>query len=29
MITDVPGYTWGLTALLAEAGVKYFSMAPT
>ena len=28
MITDVPGYTWGLTAVLADAGVKYISMAP-
>ncbi len=28
MITDVPGYTWGLISLLGEAGVKYFSMGP-
>jgi alpha-mannosidase len=28
MITDVPGYTWGLTTVLARAGVKYFSIGP-
>jgi len=28
MITDVPGYTWGLTTVLGEAGVKYLSMGP-
>jgi alpha-mannosidase len=28
MITDVPGYTWGLISLLGQAGVKYFSMGP-
>jgi hypothetical protein len=28
MITDVPGYTWGLTTVLAQAGVKYFSIGP-
>jgi len=28
MISDVPGYTWGLTTVLAEAGVKYFSIGP-
>ena len=28
MITDVPGYTWGLISLLGQTGVKYFSMGP-
>jgi alpha-mannosidase len=28
MITDVPGYTWGLISLLGQSGVKYFSMGP-
>jgi hypothetical protein len=28
MITDVPGYTWGLTSVLAAAGVKYWSIGP-
>jgi hypothetical protein len=28
MISDVPGYTWGLMTVLAEAGVKYFSVGP-
>ena len=28
MITDVPGYTWGLISVLGEAGVKYMSMGP-
>ena len=28
MITDVPGYTWGLTDALADTGVKSLSMAP-
>ncbi len=28
MITDVPGYTWGLTRVLCDAGVRYWSMAP-
>ena len=26
MISDVPGYTWGLTSALAAAGVKYLSI---
>ena len=25
MISDVPGYTWGIVPALAQAGVKYFS----
>jgi len=28
MITDVPGYTWGITSVLGQAGVKYFHMGP-
>ncbi len=28
MISDVPGYTWGLVPVLAQAGVKYFSIGP-
>lgn len=28
MISDVPGYTWGLIPVLAKAGVRYFSMGP-
>ena len=26
MISDIPGYTWGLVPVLAQAGVKYFSV---
>ena len=28
MITDVPGYTWGLVPALAQSGVKYLSIGP-
>ena len=28
MITDVPGYTWGITSALAQTGIKYFSIGP-
>ncbi|HID77214.1 MAG TPA: hypothetical protein EYP56_14620 [Planctomycetaceae bacterium] len=28
MITDVPGYTWGITTVLSAAGVRYFSIGP-
>ncbi|MBN2313425.1 MAG: hypothetical protein JXM79_05810 [Sedimentisphaerales bacterium] len=28
MITDVPGYTWGIVPILAQSGVKYFSVGP-
>lgn len=28
MISDVPGYTWGTIAAMANAGIKYFSVAP-
>jgi len=28
MITDVPGYTWGIVPALAHTGVKYFSIGP-
>jgi hypothetical protein len=28
MISDVPGYTWGIIPALAHSGVKYFSVGP-
>jgi hypothetical protein len=28
MISDVPGYTWGTIAAMAQAGIRYFSAAP-
>jgi hypothetical protein len=28
MISDVPGYTWGIVTAMAQAGIKYFSVAP-
>ncbi|MCX8156298.1 MAG: hypothetical protein N3J91_07625 [Verrucomicrobiae bacterium] len=28
MISDVPGYTWGLVPAMNHAGIKYFSTAP-
>lgn len=28
MISDVPGYTWGLVPVLNAAGVRYFSVGP-
>lgn len=28
MISDVPGYTWGIVPVLAQAGVRYFSAGP-
>lgn len=28
MISDVPGYTWGVVSAMAEAGVKYWSIGP-
>lgn len=28
MITDVPGYTWGIVPVLAGAGVRYFELGP-
>ncbi|MHB8865643.1 MAG: polysaccharide lyase family protein [Pirellulaceae bacterium] len=28
MITDVPGYTWGMVPSFAHSGVKYFSIGP-
>jgi len=28
MITDVPGYTWGIVPVMAQSGVKYFSVGP-
>jgi hypothetical protein len=28
IICDVPGYTWGIVPMFAQAGVKYFAMGP-
>jgi alpha-mannosidase len=28
MISDVPGYTWGVVPAMAQAGVKYWSIGP-
>ena len=28
MITDVPGYTWGMVPAFAHSGIKYFSIGP-
>ena len=28
MISDVPGYTWGLASVFGQVGVKYFSIGP-
>ncbi len=28
MISDVPGYTWGIVSAMNQAGVKYFSIGP-
>ncbi|MEW6744524.1 MAG: polysaccharide lyase family protein [Planctomycetota bacterium] len=28
MITDVPGYTWGIVPAFAQTGIKYFSIGP-
>jgi alpha-mannosidase len=28
MISDVPGYTWGVISAMAQAGVKYWSIGP-
>jgi len=28
MISDVPGYTWGIVPALAQTGVRYFSIGP-
>ena len=28
MITDVPGYSWGIVPVLAQSGVRYFSIGP-
>jgi len=27
-VSDIPGFTWGLVAALAQSGVKYFASAP-
>ena len=28
MISDVPGFTWGTVTAMAQAGIRYFSVAP-
>ncbi|NUM55717.1 MAG: hypothetical protein HUU46_18915 [Candidatus Hydrogenedentes bacterium] len=28
MISDVPGYTWGIVPVFAQSGVRYFSVGP-
>ncbi len=28
MISDVPGYTWGIVPVLAQSGIRYFSIGP-
>jgi len=28
MITDIPGYTWGIVQAFADNGIKYFSVGP-
>ncbi|MCL1921958.1 MAG: hypothetical protein FWG50_12955 [Kiritimatiellaeota bacterium] len=28
MISDVPGFTWGVVTAMAQAGIRYFSVAP-
>ncbi len=28
MISDVPGYTWGIVSAMAQSGIKYFSIGP-
>ncbi len=28
MISDVPGYTWGTVTAMAQAGIRYFTVAP-
>lgn len=28
MLSDVPGYTWGTITAMAQAGIRYFSVAP-
>ena len=28
MMSDVPGFTWGTTTAMAQAGIRYFSAAP-
>ncbi len=28
MISDVPGFTWGILSVMAQAGVKYWSIGP-
>jgi alpha-mannosidase len=28
VVSDIPGFTWGLVSALAQSGVRYFSIAP-
>lgn len=28
MITDIPGYSWGLIPVMAQCGIRYFSIGP-
>ena len=28
MITDIPGYTWGIVPVLAQSGIRYLSIGP-
>ena len=28
MISDIPGYTWGIVQAFADNGIKYFSVGP-
>jgi len=28
VVSDIPGFTWGLVPVLAQSGVRYFSIAP-
>ncbi|MHC1705989.1 MAG: glycoside hydrolase family 38 C-terminal domain-containing protein [Bacteroidales bacterium] len=28
MITDIPGYVWGLIPVMAQSGIRYFSIGP-
>jgi alpha-mannosidase len=28
VVSDIPGFTWGIVTVLAQSGVKYFSIAP-
>jgi len=28
VVSDIPGFTWGIVTVMAQSGVKYFSIAP-